>query len=324
MLRSAAAMPAIERRSGPRASAAPPRSAARGSGASSSTWIAFIGSTYGLRSAIERCSTGWRSSSSRRLDDLEHGLARCARARPRSAPRAGRSGDELEVLARRSQARLRERHLEVLDERAEERPARGRAARSSAIVARPRSAVPQPYHAGQQAAVLRPREDPRDRAQRPQVVAAAGPRGRARADLEQRQLVDRREGAEERREAGVLPDERAVGRLGERPTSPSRSPRARPSGGSVRATLGERREQRRGERRLEVAVREPGQAVLERDRLALLGQLEPAGRVPGRLREDRGVRRPAAAARRCRRGRGRSSARRRARAASAASASCAR
>jgi hypothetical protein len=50
------------------------------------------------------------------------------------------------------------------------------------------------------------------------------------------------------------------------------------------------------QRRFEVAVREPGEAVLERDRLALLGQLQPAGRVAGRLREDRSVGRPATAA----------------------------
>ena len=68
---------------------------------------------------------------------------------------------------------------------------------------------------------------------------------------------------------------------------------------------GERGEQRRRERRLEVALREPRQPVLERDRLALLGHLEPARRLALRLREDRRVRRPAAAARRCRRARGR-------------------
>ena len=61
--------------------------------------------------------------------------------------------------------------------------------------------------------------------------------------------------------------------------------------------FGKRREQRPGQRRLEVAVREPGEAVLERDRLALLGQLQPPGRVAGGLRENRGVRRPAAPAR---------------------------
>ena len=44
-------------------------------------------------------------------------------------------------------------------------------------------------------------------------------------------------------------------------------------------------------------MREPGEAVLERDRLALLGQLQPAGWVAGGLREDRRMGRPATAAR---------------------------
>ena len=47
-------------------------------------------------------------------------------------------------------------------------------------------------------------------------------------------------------------------------------------------------------RRLEVPPREPRQAVLERDRLALLGELEPAVDRVRRLREDRRVRRAAA------------------------------
>ena len=42
-------------------------------------------------------------------------------------------------------------------------------------------------------------------------------------------------------------------------------------------------------------MREAGQAVLVGDRLALLGQLEPSRRVAGRLRQDRRVRRAAAA-----------------------------
>ena len=50
--------------------------------------------------------------------------------------------------------------------------------------------------------------------------------------------------------------------------------------------LRKRGEQRRSERRLEIALRETGEAVLERDRLALLGQLEPARRLPLWLREE--------------------------------------
>src|SRR3712207_8004208 len=42
--------------------------------------------------------------------------------------------------------------------------------------------------------------------------------------------------------------------------------------------------------RSQVVVGEPGQAVLERDRLALLGQLQPPRWGAGRLGDDRGVR----------------------------------
>ena len=113
----------------------------------------------------------------------------CARAPRRSRPRAGRGRrrrHELEVAARDLEARLRERHLEVVDERAEERPARGRAAaapRGRLAVGAAPSAVPQPYQAGSSAAVLRPGEDPRDRAQRAEVVArSSGRRAGPRAD----------------------------------------------------------------------------------------------------------------------------------------------
>src|SRR4029077_10318303 len=49
----------------------------------------------------------------------------------------------------------------------------------------------------------------------------------------------------------------------------------------------------RGSRGCGVPVREPRQAVLERDRLALLGELQAAGRLALRLRGDRLVRRSA-------------------------------
>src|SRR5581483_9962256 len=59
----------------------------------------------------------------------------------------------------------------------------------------------------------------------------------------------------------------------------------------------ERGEQRRCDGGLEVAVREPREAVLERDRLTLLRELQPAGGRDLRLREDRRIRRAPAAAR---------------------------
>ena len=97
---------------------------------------------------------------------------------------------------------------------------------------------------------------------------------------------------EERLEARVVPDEVAVGA--------HRRPRERVHHLAARLSrvARNRGEQRRRDGALEVAIRKTGEAVLERDRLALLGQLQPSrGRVR-RLREDRGPRRPAAAARR--------------------------
>ena len=70
---------------------------------------------------------------------------------------------------------------------------------------------------------------------------------------------------------------------------------ARPVGSLLDDTVRERREQRRRDRRLEVSPRKTGQPVLERDRLALLSQLQPAVDRVRRLREDRGVGRAAAA-----------------------------
>src|SRR5207247_1347588 len=142
-------------------------------------------------------------------------------------------------------------HLEVLDERAEE----GEGAVEAAELPRARArlgerpergsaAVP----GGEEAAVLRPREDPRDRPQRAQIVLAARAARRPRADLEQRELVGRRERPEELDERRVLPDERAVGgvgplrELGQRLAGPRR--RARLRGGR------ERGEERRGQRGL--------------------------------------------------------------------------
>ena len=65
--------------------------------------------------------------------------------------------------------------------------------------------------------------------------------------------------------------------------------------GGARQPLRVRGEQRARERRLEVPAREPFEAVLERDRLALLGQLHAPRRMPRGLRRDRRVRRSAAA-----------------------------
>src|SRR5205085_8071492 len=139
----------------------------------------------------------------------------------------------------------------------------------------------------EQAAVLGPREHPGDRAQRREKSLGLRPPRGTRADVEQPELVDRRERAEELDEARVV-DERAVGAaraLGEL-LEQSRVGIEPGRGGG---------EQRRRERGLEVSVREPREAVLERDRLSLLGQLQPPGGHALRLREDRVEGRAAAA-----------------------------
>ncbi len=64
-----------------------------------------------------------------------------------------------------------------------------------------------------------------------------------------------------------------------------------------RGDVRERGDEGRRERSLEVSIGQSRKAVLEGDGLALLGELEPPGRMSGRLREDRGVGRPAATTR---------------------------
>ena len=112
-----------------------------------------------------------------RLDDGEHRVRPCADApltahaqnRSRSAPRR----HERDVGLRDLEARLGERHLEVLDERAEERPfgveapQPGEPLTLEAVGVEGRAtAVP----GGEQAAILRPGEDPGDRAERLQLA----------------------------------------------------------------------------------------------------------------------------------------------------------
>ena len=110
-------MPAIERRSGALDLLV---AASRGSGG---------GARPGSRSSGRRRDCGAGSSAGRRGGGRAAPAPRrsparprpCARARRRSARRGARL-DQLEVAGGDVQARLRERHLEVLDQRAEERP----------------------------------------------------------------------------------------------------------------------------------------------------------------------------------------------------------
>ena len=138
--------------------------------------------------------------------------------------------------------------------------------------------MPQPYQAGRSVRFcVQPKTQGIARSE-PEVVGALGPARGPRAEREQRELVDRGEGAEELDEARASP-RRARGRSPRRGRRARRGAPARPRPGRAPDDLGERAQHRPGERGLEVPVGDPGQPVLERDRLALLGQLQPARRV---------------------------------------------
>ena len=96
----------------------------RASACSRSTCIRFIGSTYGLRSRIERCRVGSESSSSR----LSLIASTCSQARWYSArmaspmPRSAFRGQRF-VVARDLQVGARQHGLDIVDEVPEEEPA---------------------------------------------------------------------------------------------------------------------------------------------------------------------------------------------------------
>ena len=277
--------------------------------------IAFIGSTYGLRRRSSAARPGWRSSSSSRLDDREHG----GDGPPCSAESASQNRSRLG--ARRARARRTPRRSRSSTSRASSRGSRASARKNGhsrveapqpgeplAVepvgVRAPRRSRTRPAAGSGSASRRTPRGSRAAPASSP-VAAASGREAGPRADLEQRQLVDRREAAEEGGKRGVVPDERAVGGVRDaRPARPS-CPARRRSAARGRRRRGTRsaaspRRPPRGSARAR-----PGQAVLERDRLALLGQLQPAVDRARRLGEDRRVGRAAAAARASRRGRGR-------------------
>ena len=117
--------------------------------------------------------------------------------------------DEREIAPRDRQARLCQGHLEVVDDGAEERQPFVEAAERVVAGGGEGGAAPEPCR--QEHAVLRPREDPWDRAERRQEVSVVGAARRPRRDLEERQLVHRGERAEELHEARVVPDELPIG-----------------------------------------------------------------------------------------------------------------
>src|SRR5262249_15406940 len=148
---------------------------------------------------------------------------------------------------------------EVLHQRAKEGPLGVEASQLATPSCRKRGAAAVPRR--EQAAVLRPREHPRDRTERGEVVLLLRPPRRPRADLEQRELLDRREATEERQEVPVV-DEPAV-RLEPEPR------KVVEQGEVFIMRLGSEdgrkgREQRRRQSCLEGAIREPAQPVVER------------------------------------------------------------
>ena len=128
-----------------------------------------------------------------------------------------------------------------------------------------------------------------------ELVAAAGLRtpGGARAQVEERELVERGERAEEAGERLVLPHDGAIVGMGHARHELDRL--AGPVRRFAHHAVRERGQQRPGEGSLEVSSCEAREPVLERDRLPLLRELEAATDRVRRLREDRGVRRTAAA-----------------------------
>ena len=198
-------------------------------------------------------------------DDLEHERRSSARAPRRSRRRDGRAP------ARPGRARGSPRRSRGSTSRASSRGCRGASGRTPTPgrgAAAPRAVSPlgvtregrsAAVPGGQKRAVLRPGEDPRNRSQRAQVALVVGPPGRPGAEREERELVDRREGAEERRRSrrpprrgrdtprGPQPESRVeeltrirpvARRLRPRGTRRGAWPRAPPRGSGRRAPAG--------------------------------------------------------------------------------------
>ena len=125
---------------------------------------------------------------------------------------------------------------------------------------------------------------------------AATARRRPGSETQRRDLGDRRDVAEERREAGVVVDERPI-RLarGRGELVEDRRPGV-DRAGQARDVLGCRGEKNGAGHLLEMAAGDGHVGVVGRDDLALLGQLEPAVDRARGLAEDRPVRRSPAAA----------------------------
>ena len=234
--------------------------------------------------------------------------------------------DELQVALGDLEARLRERHLEVVEERAEERPLPVEAPQLLEPSPAPRGAR-RPFRsrtrrAAAQRFCVQAKTHGMARSER-EVALVVGPPRRPGAEREQRELVDRREGAEERRRTSSSSQTRA-----RYASCAARRERveelARPVGGSAPATAGNAERSVAASAASRFRYARPGSPYLKE----IVSPCSVTFSRPGRTRRAAGPGSPRASGRRrgrrCRRGRGRSSARGRARAASAASSSWAR
>ena len=167
---------------------------------SRSTCSRLIGSTYGLRSSIERCSVGSRSSSALRLLDARAPARATSLNSSRSlTPKCRcRASRELFVGGRDVEIGARQRRLEIVDERGEEVPFR---------VRRARDAEAQLFDGGRAGPTPAPNQagsmwrdcvhaNTHGTARKRVEAFLAGPHGGARADLHARDHVDGRHGLE--------------------------------------------------------------------------------------------------------------------------------
>ena len=239
-----------------------------------------------------------------RLDDRQHRGHRSpvlGRQRlPESLPIVS-CRHERDVRLRDLEARLRERHLEVLHERAEERPfgvEPPQPGEPLALEPYAAKAAPQPYQAGRrQRFCVQANTQGIARSASSSPVAAASGREAGRDPIFS--SASSSTGVKLRKNAGKADRPRPGPGASMAPRRP-----ARPScPGRRRSVVRARRRQgtrsapspRRPPRGSVPRARKP---VLERDRLALLGQLQATVDGAARLREDAGMGRAAAPARR--------------------------
>ena len=174
---------------------------------------------------------------------------------------------------------LGQHHAHVVEHRPEERPAGvhrpQRRRRRSSPAANDSNAEPDAVPARQDEPALGPAEHPRDR---PQVLDPVGllARRRPAADVERGDLADRRDLPEELDEPWVASTRSRYERERQRRTATIIAAAKRAASSSSRSASRQRRLERRGHQRLQVAPGRRRLGVLGGDHLALLGDAERA------------------------------------------------